>query len=247
MGATPFPELLGMAIGAFGEKPEKQELAPVDFTQAQGEAIGANLSNLPGLEQLATATNKYGLTSGMSTLRSIFPNFDRILNLSTDNVESMLRGEVPQDVAGLLERRSAGQAVSGGYAGTGMHRNLAARDLGRTSLDLKEMGTKMAPGVLGGFTNLINPSRFDISSMYVTPSQRINYLQGYNRDKLGLDVYNANIDAAPDPNMAALYAAIRSNEDFWVNTGMSLMGKPGGAPSGGPSPSMNQSTGMGIG
>ena len=41
-----------------------------------------------------------------------------------------------------MTRAGAGKALMGGYSGSGMHRNLVARDLGTTSYDIQQQGMK---------------------------------------------------------------------------------------------------------
>lgn len=53
---------------------------------------------------------------------------------------SLLKGEIPPDVRQALARSGAEGALQGGFGGSGAARNMMARDLGITSLDLTQQG-----------------------------------------------------------------------------------------------------------
>jgi hypothetical protein len=58
----------------------------------------------------------------------------------------LLTGELPQDVADQIKRNTAEASVQGGLSGQ-ISRNLTARDIGQTSLDLKKQGAALGTGV----------------------------------------------------------------------------------------------------
>lgn len=102
---------------------EKYGLGPSDVT------------TLPGNEAIAfaDADKPSGLVG--SKLQSLE---DSINKLSAANA-SMLRGEIPADVSASI-RRAAGEAsIAGGTFGSAA-RAMTARDLGRTSMDVKQQG-----------------------------------------------------------------------------------------------------------
>ena len=63
-------------------------------------------------------------------------------------VESQLRGEIPEDVAAQLRRHAAEVSQQIGVRGQAAQ-YLTARDLGRTSLDLQQLGLQNAPAAIG--------------------------------------------------------------------------------------------------
>ena len=89
-------------------------------------------------------------------------NMTETAGLMTDQANSLLQGEMPADVLAAVRRGSAEQAVaglgmSGETSGGTASRNLQARDLGLTSLDLIAMGGTLgeqASGVYGGLTSI---------------------------------------------------------------------------------------------
>lgn len=63
-------------------------------------------------------------------------------------VESQLRGEIPEDVAAQLRRHAAEVSQQIGVRGQAAQ-YLTARDLGRASLDLQQLGLQNAPAAIG--------------------------------------------------------------------------------------------------
>ena len=63
---------------------------------------------------------------------------DSVNRLAQANA-SMLKGEIPADVSASVRRAASESSMAGGLFGAGA-RNLSARDLGKTSLDIKQQG-----------------------------------------------------------------------------------------------------------
>jgi len=68
---------------------------------------------------------------------------DSVLEAGRGSIESMLRGEIPEDVQAALEQISAERGIQSGLGLGEASRNLTARDLGRTSLDLISEGARL--------------------------------------------------------------------------------------------------------
>lgn len=140
---------------------------PVDVTKVQKEAIAGNLAALPTAAELTTKTNILNQKEVQRMLEVAFPGAAESLQT---NISSMLRGEVPADVTANIMRASAGRALGGGFAGSGLYHNLSARDLGLTSLEVQTQGINQmiatAPFLMG------NP--MSVQSMFMTPQQRLD-------------------------------------------------------------------------
>jgi len=101
-------------------------------------------------ERLAEFTQAYDLIAKATfqTNQDLIAAADpRALELSAivdENAAAMMSGRISADTQANLARSSAMRALSGGFgAGSEMGRGLSARDLGLTSLDLMQQGTKM--------------------------------------------------------------------------------------------------------
>ena len=97
---------------------------------------------------------------------------------------SYLNGVIPQDVQDQIQRATAQQSIQGGYGGTEMARNLTARDLGLTSMQLQQTGMGMSQ-TAASMAKGVNPSFTPVSSLLFTPAQllaRQDQANYYNTD-----------------------------------------------------------------
>lgn len=150
--------ILGLAGGLFGASAankRKQELLNlanmpgVSPTQAYTESLGAMQSASPQAEDVARRQNVFNQAELDRLLGQEIPGYRSAQEQRTSNAMALLRGEIPEDVTSQVQRRTAAQALEGGYAGSGMARNLTARDLGRTSLDLQNLGAQQFSNIVG--------------------------------------------------------------------------------------------------
>lgn len=217
--------LIGGAIGAFGRKPKIPELPGIDPTQVQAATIAANKDQLPQLQQLGSTINEFNTAQQLGMLSKalefVAPGQ---LAKAQGIVNSQLGGEIPADVAAQVQRRSAAQALLGGYGGgSGIGRNLTARDLGLTSLQIQQQG-------LANFNSLTSlaprTQAFDITSMFFTPQQRLQSAFSERESQFQRNLLAEQVAAAPDPATAALGREI----DRFFNTAASagMMAAGGG-------------------
>lgn len=100
-------------------------------------------------------------------LERALPGYGKLRDKTTGVIGDWLAGKIPDDVSDEVMRRSAGRALYGGFGGSGMARNLTARDLGLTSLDLVGKGMDAASKWISNARSGI--SQFDVSSMFIRP------------------------------------------------------------------------------
>lgn len=209
--------LIGQAIGAFGKKPKIPELPGINPTAIQAQTIADNQAALPAAQQLGTAINEYNTREQLGMLSKalefIAPGQ---LQKAQGIVSSQLAGEVPKDVMAQVQRRAAAQSLLGGYGGgSGIGRNLSARDFGLTSLGLQQQG-------LANFSSLASlaprTQAFDVSSLFFTPQQRLQAAFTDREQQFQRNLLNEQVLAAPDPGTAALGREI----DRFFNTAASI-------------------------
>lgn len=150
--------LLGLVGGLFGSSAaskRKQELLNianmpgVSPGQAYTESLGAMQSAAPQAEEVARRQNIFGQSEIDRILGQEIPGYRSGQEQRAANALAMLRGEIPEDVTAQVQRRTAAQALEGGYGGSGMARNLTARDIGRTALDIQNLGAQQFANILG--------------------------------------------------------------------------------------------------
>ncbi len=162
----------GVVDAFFTDVPDMPAAPHVDLGQQQGLATQANLTNLSQDEELASKTNSFNFDQIQSMLRKAIPGYDQMISKQGGIINSEMNGEIPQDVQDAIQRNSATRSMGGGYAGSGMNRNLTARDLGMTSLALTDKGLSSSEQWLQQMKSTALPSMFNLSSMFITPEQQ---------------------------------------------------------------------------
>lgn len=189
MGALDVMSLgLNSALGG-NKKAKVPVLPPINIDAEQRAALGANQSILPQAQNLASDVNQFNQSQLDALYGQALPGYDRIKNQVAGNIEAMTRGELPDDVLNEVYRRSASQAYAGGFGGSGLGRNLTARDLGLTSLDLMSKGQNSAQQWL----STAAAPQMDVTSMFISPMQRIGVRTAerdtqFNRDWMSSQV-----------------------------------------------------------
>jgi hypothetical protein len=190
--------LLGGLFG--GKKPKVPELKPIDFAGEQRQAIQQNIASLQPATELAQKTTAAEQSQLESQLRRAIPGYDQLISQAGQNIGAALRGEVSQDVQSQLQRSAAGRALGGGFgAGSGMGRALSARDFGLTSMQIQNQGLAQAQNFIQQQRTFGMAQPFSVSSMFITPAQRIGAIQEQQSRMYGRDLTAAQVAAAPSP------------------------------------------------
>lgn len=154
-------------------------------TPAAGGTTALGTGPATGVPGPTTGQGPYGMVPGQTTsvnpqqlYETIYPNLSRDMGTATANNASMMRGEIPDDVARNVWDRRAAQAASGGVSGSQFTGANTARDLGLTRLDLQNQGQT-------NFRNLLG-------TIYPVVGQTLENTRS-----------NADLASAPDPAAAA--------------------------------------------
>lgn len=107
---------------------------------AAEKALAANEANLGRYAQIAGSLSRADQDIRLAMLDRAAPTWRDERDQAAKVNASLLKGEVPPDVRQALARSGAATALQGGFGGSGMSRNMGARDLGLTSLDLMQQG-----------------------------------------------------------------------------------------------------------
>ena len=221
MGGSALSAVGTILGGLFGPKKVKvPELKAIDFAKEQQSAIGQNIAALQPATELAQKTTAAEQGILEAQLRRAIPGYDQLIAQAGKNIGSALRGEVSQDVASQLQRSSAGRALSGGYgAGSGVGRNLAARDFGLTSMQIQNQGLAQAQNFIQQQRTMGMAQPFSVSSMFITPNQRIGFMQQQQQAQYARDMAAAQVAAQPSAMKQAFGSAITQ---FTGTTGGSM-------------------------
>ena len=154
----------------FRSAPKIPQFKPVNVQAEQGKAITGNLKSLPDAAKLAGDTNVFSQEQINKMLELAMPGYSGLRDKTTGTISSLLDGEIPSDVSDSVRRSAAARATYGGFGGTGMARNLEARDLGLTSLDLTTKGLDAASRWI---SSTRTAPQMDVSSMFIRPETQI--------------------------------------------------------------------------
>jgi len=231
--------MVGGAAMSAGKKVNVPAFQKVNTEKEQKAAIKQNIASIQSGSELATKTTAADQSVLEEQLRRAIPRYDQLISQAGKNIGSNLRGEISTDVQSQLQRSSAGRALSGGFGGgTGMGRNLSARDFGLTSMQIQNQGLQQAQSFIQQQRAYGMVQPFSTSSMFITPAQRVGVMQQQQQAQYGRDLQAAQVAAMPDPTMAAFGSAISSAGGFYGGAKMqqSLRGGRTGSSGGQSSP-----------
>ena len=198
--------LLGGLFG--GKKPKVPELKPIDFAKEQQQAIQQNIASLQPATELAQRTTAAEQSQLETQLRRAIPGYDQLVSQAGQNIAASLRGEISPEVSAQVQRSTAGRALSGGFgAGSGFGRALTARDLGLTGMQIQNQGLAQAQNFIQQQRAFGMVQPFSVSSMFITPAQRIGAIQQQQSAMYGRDLTAAQVAAAPSPMQQAAQTA----------------------------------------
>ena len=168
----------------------------VDQTKEQEAGIAANLASFDQAKQLADQTTAADQDRLESILSRTMPNYKQMLSGAGSAVQNMISGKLATEDQAMYMRQSAERGGTLGISGSGAGRNLTARDLGLSSLQMTQAGlgafNQLSSNVRQNYT--VNP--MSTSAMYVSPSQRISNAIQENQYAHQAAIGKAQSDAA---------------------------------------------------
>ena len=216
MGAS---SLIGGLLSK-GSKPKVPAFKPINFEAEQKQAIQQNIAALQPATELAQKTTAAEQSQLESQLRRAIPGYDQLVSQAGANIGAALRGEISPEVSAQVQRSTAGRALSGGFgAGSGFGRALTARDLGITSMQLQNQGLAQAQNFIQQQRTMGMAQPFSVSSMFITPNQRIGFMQQQQQAQYARDMAAAQVAAQPSAMKQAFGSAITQ---FTGTTGGSM-------------------------
>lgn len=198
-----------------GSKPKIPAFKPIDFEAEQKQAIQQNIAALQPATELAQKTTAAEQSQLEAQLRRAIPGYDQLVQQAGKNIGAALRGEISPEVSAQVQRSTAGRALTGGFGGgSGFGRALTARDLGLTGMQLQNQGLAQAQQFIQQQRTFGMTQPFSVSSMFITPAQRVGAMQQQQQAQYGRDLQAAQVAAMPDPTMAAFGSAISQAGGF---------------------------------
>jgi hypothetical protein len=216
--------MIGGAAMSAGKKVKVPQFQRVNTEKEQEAAIKQNIASLQSGTELATKTTAAEQTLLEAQLRRAIPGYDQLIAQAGKTIGSRLRGEVDQDVQSQLQRAVAGRSVGGGFKdASGIRTNLLARDFGLTSMQIQNQGLAQAQNFIQQQRTFGMAQPFSVSSMFITPTQRINLSLQENQSQYNRDMAAAQVAAQPDPMMAAIGGSLSNIGGIAFGSGMGKM------------------------
>ena len=223
-----FGNLVKGAMGAFPTIPDFPDPAYADIGESQLKSTSLNKAALPGLQDLGEDVNAYNLAERAKALSAGIPGYDEITRTGSANLASQMRGELPDDVVSQIMRQSNSRAYAGGFGGSGASANMAARDLGLSSLALMQQGQAAAPGWLGAMNALAVPPQFDVQSGFVSPGMVHQATQWNELNRVDAEWMQNIMDSIPDPEKAAIADNLAGMADIGATVALTALGGAAG-------------------
>jgi hypothetical protein len=228
-----------IGAGLLQKKPNMPGFQAVDTAAEQRDAIKQNTLNFQSSKELADKTNANDQSSLDALLRKAIPGYESIVGQASKNIQSNLSGELSPDIVQNIQRSAAAKSLSGGVGGSGISRNLVARDLGISSMQLKQQGLNNAMNFIQTQRNsaIINP--MSVSAMFLTPAQRINTQMQNSQNQFQAQTAQAQAQNQYDNRWAGaignigntfggLIGGYAASKGASGNSGLSISGQNGG-------------------
>lgn len=227
MGFLTGPLDVGLSA-LFENKPDVPDFHWTDLLQQQLNTAQGNLDVLPQAEQLGTRTNDFLRSERAKTLSGI-PGLGDIEGQTASNIKSWLRGELSPDVTSQVNRATNARAFEGGYQGSGMGRNLNARDLGLTSQGLQTQGVGAGETYAANEAAMRRIPEFNPASMFLDPYQSAKFNADQSAAAWNRDWLSNRVQAQPEPWQSALMSDVNGLDAYLGTTGAAAGGQYAGS------------------
>ena len=222
--------MIGGAAMSAGKKVKVPTFQRVNTEKEQEAAIKQNIASLQSGTELATKTTAAEQTLLEQQLRRAIPGYDQLISQASENIGANLRGEMSPEAKRNVQRFAAQQSLGSGYgSASGMGTFGAIEKYARGSEARQQAGLAQAQSFIQQQRTMGMAQPFSVSSMFITPSQRINLSLQENQFQYQRDMAAAQVAAQPDPMMAAIGGSLSNIGGMAFGSGMGgMMGGGGG-------------------
>jgi hypothetical protein len=222
--------MIGGAAMSAGKKVKVPQFQRVNTEKEQEAAIKQNIASLQSGTELATKTTAAEQTLLEAQLRRAIPGYDKLISQASENIGANLRGEMSPEAKRNVQRFAAQQSLGSGYgSASGMGTFSAIEKYARASEARQNQGLAQAQNFIQQQRTMGMAQPFSVSSMFITPTQRINLSLQENQSQYNRDMAAAQVAAQPDPMMAAIGGSLSNIGGMAFGSGMGgMMGGGGG-------------------
>jgi len=204
---------MGLFGDIFGGQVKVPDFRKIDIGEEQKKNIQDNLANFDDAAKLTAKVNQEAQAQRIDQLEQLAPGLKGRLKKQSELISSQLRGELPDDVVNSIIRNSAERSVAGGFGGSQVSKNLTARDLGLSSLNISQQGFANAQNFLSG-ANAAGAQLLSPSSQLLSPSQRITFQQRERDSEFNVALSKAESEAGPSAGGRAIGFALGVGSSF---------------------------------
>jgi hypothetical protein len=116
--------------------------AQSDYQNTMATATSTDPTRLAKFTDAADFLSKRAQQTRLDLIQNADPRAFELSAIADENAAAMMQGRISADTQANLARTGAMKALAGGFGGgSAMGRNLTARDLGLTAMDLQQQGT----------------------------------------------------------------------------------------------------------
>lgn len=146
---------------------------------------------------------------------------DRMSMQALSNTEALLRGDIPEDVAAQVRRHAAEISNQIGVRGQAAQ-FLTARDLGRTSFDMMQLGMENAPKALALGSNAYLGFNQTLQAPVTTGMNATNLIKGYLPPKADATaLFSSNLSVLQNASIIPASTSMAVNAQV-MNSGATL-------------------------
>lgn len=180
-------------IGQFlEEEPKIPKLKPINVGQVQQQTIAGNTAAMPAATAFAGKVDQSNLDRWLKGIKFAMPGFEEIRSTVSNNILSMVRGEVPLEDRNMQLLKDTAWSYGSGVSGSGFDAARKARNFGLQMMDVQERGQNAFASWMKA---LDAPSPIDMSQMFLTATQGIDYAYREREQQFQRD-YVANVTSA---------------------------------------------------
>jgi hypothetical protein len=206
------------ALGGYGVGIQNiaSSVFPTELEAAK-VALGYNTENLDNYGAVGSYLSNSDQAQRLGMLNYAMPGYTQGMDRATENSLQQMQGMVPADVQASLARSSAfGALQSGIRGGSGLGRNLAARDLGLTSLQLSQQGTQNFQSLANNQFNM-GVAGLQSTGANVMQNYGVNSGQAMNAAGVGLSYAAQGLATGLQGQLATQGMGLSSNMGMYGN------------------------------
>jgi hypothetical protein len=122
---------------------EAANMPGLDINKISGESLDSLYSQIPNAARSTNLINQTNLDQ-LNQMWGQVPGANQMQAQQATNINDWLKGNMSKEITDQVHRSAAVRAIGGGYGGSGMMRNLVARDLGMTGYGMQQAAMPMA-------------------------------------------------------------------------------------------------------